>query len=257
MVTPTHTLALALPGILRLGRWHVPIFGLFASALWLSQKTARDAGLAPDAIWDAGWFGVVAAFAVSRLLLVLENWSAFLRFPVLVLALPSLTYAGIAITAVLLLVYLRARRIAVLRALDAWAPCAALLVAILSLGHFVEGTDAGMPTRLPWGLVTPGDSVLGKVHPVQLYTMVLALLLCAWALLQRSHSRPPGRTAAFVLTVGGLLSFALDMLRQPVDTFSNAWLDPAQWVALGAIATGLLFFVGPSGAPKILPQETL
>jgi phosphatidylglycerol:prolipoprotein diacylglycerol transferase len=268
MPLPTHTLAFAVPGFVRLGRWHVQVFGLFSAAaiiaaLWLSQRTARLAGIAPQALWDAGWFAIVAAFIVSRALLVVENWSAFLRFPLMFLALPSLTYAGMAITGLVLLAYVRAKHIAVLAALDAWAPCAALAAAVLSVGHFLEGTDAGMPTRLPWGVVTPGDHVLGKVHPVQLYTAALAFALClaAMARLKRAPARlkrtpRPGVVAAQVLLVGGLLSFALDMLRQPVDTFSAAWLDPEQWVALGAMAAGtLILFAGQAAQTRALPER--
>jgi phosphatidylglycerol:prolipoprotein diacylglycerol transferase len=260
MPLPLHTLALALPGFIRLGRWHVPVFGLFSAAaviaaLWLSQRTARLVSLAAQALWDEGWFAIVTAFLVSRVLLVAENWRAFLRFPLLLLAVPSLTYLGIAITGLILLAHLRLKHIPLLSALDAWTPCAALAVAIFSLGHFVEGTDAGMPTRLPWGLVTPGDTVLGKVHPVQIYTALAAGTICVCAFVSLRKRLRPGVVAASVLVIGGLLSFALDMLRQPIDTFSQAWLDPEQWVALGALCTGLLLLTATQERSTTLVAE--
>jgi phosphatidylglycerol---prolipoprotein diacylglyceryl transferase len=122
--------------------------------------------------------------------------------------------------------------------LDAWAPCAAVLAAVLSLGHFVEGTDAGMPTRLPWGVVTPGDSVLGRVHPVELYALVAALGICEWTLIRLKRRTRAGEVAGSALVAGGVLSFLLDMVRQPLDTFGGAWLDPGQWVALAGVAVG-------------------
>ena len=236
--------AVVLPGFLRLGRWHLPIFGIFAAvgfvaALWLSQRTAKLVGISAEKLWDAGMFAVVAAFIASRVLLVAMDFRAFLRFPVLVLSLPSLTYSGMLLTGVLVGIYLRWKRLPVLDVMDAWAPCAAVLAAVLSLGHYVEGTDAGMPTRLPWGVVTPGDSVLGRVHPVEIYALIAALAMCELLLIRLKRRKRAGQVAGLALAAGGAISFLLDMLRQPVDSFGGAWLDPSQFVALVAFVVGI------------------
>jgi len=248
MVGLVQVAALAVPGFLRLGRWQVPVYGIFAAAgliaaLWLSQRTAKLVGIDEDKLWDAGMFALVAAFVASRVLLVAMDLKAFLAYPVLVLALPSLTYGGMALTAGLVWIYLRGKKLPVLDVMDAWAPCAAVLAAVLSLGHFIEGTDAGMPTRLPWGVVTPGDSVLGRVHPVELYAMVAALGICEWTLIRLKRRTGAGEVAGSALVAGGVLSFLLDMVRQPLDTFGGVWLDPSQWVALAAIVVGALIWI--------------
>jgi phosphatidylglycerol:prolipoprotein diacylglycerol transferase len=226
----------------RLGPFRLPVYGVFAAvgliaALWLSQRTARLAGVDPDKLWDAGVFGIAAAFVASRVLLVLFDLPAFLHYPLLVLSLPSLTYGGMVLTGLLVWGWLRWKRMPVLRVLDAWAPCACLLSAVLSVGHFVEGTDAGMPTSLPWGVVTPGDSVLGRVHPVQLYEAIAAVLL-GLALLQLLGRRRVGELVGLALLAGGFALFALDFLRQPVDVLGGLWLDPGQVVALAAMIVG-------------------
>ena len=243
MPAPLQAAAIAVPGFLQLGHWHLPIYGIFAAAalvaaLWLSQRTANRVDIDEDKLWDAGMFALVAAFIASRALLVAMNLKAFLAYPVLVLALPSLTYGGMALTAALVWIYLRWKKLPLLDVLDAWAPCAALLAAVLSLGHFIEGTDAGMPTHLPWGVITPGDSVLGRVHPVQIYAMVAALAICELTLIRLKHRQRPGEIAGLALAAGGAISFLLDMLRQPLDSFGGAWLDPSQWVALAAVVAG-------------------
>lgn len=255
MVSLLQVAALAVPGFLRLGRWHLPVYGIFAAAglvgaLWLSQRTAKLVGIDEDKLWDAGMFALVAAFVASRVLLVAMDLKAFLAYPVLVLALPSLTYGGMAFTAALVWMYLRWKKLPLLRVLDAWAPCAALLAAILSLGHFIEGTDAGMPTRLPWGVVMPGDSVLGRVHPVQLYAMVAALAICETALIRLKRHAHAGEAAGLALVAGGAISFLLDMLRQPLDSFGGAWLDPSQWVALAAVVVGTWILAFKPGSKK-------
>ena len=124
---------------------------------------------------------------------------------------------------------------------DAWAPCAAILWAFLSLGHFVEGTDAGMPTTLPWGIKAPGN--FGTVHPVQLYALLLALALCLYLLLRLKQGHRAGGIAALGLFLGGAASFLLDMVRQPVDIEAGLLLDPSQFVAIASMLIGAAFTV--------------
>ena len=90
---------------------------------------------------------IVSAFVISRLLLIAFNFSSFLRQPLLILALPSLTTVGIVLTAFFMLGYLRWRSLPLLPFLDAIAPCAALLWIFLSLGLYFEGTRDGMPSH--------------------------------------------------------------------------------------------------------------
>jgi phosphatidylglycerol:prolipoprotein diacylglycerol transferase len=242
--------AMFIPGFVRVGGVHVPVYGIFAAlgliaALWLSQRTALKVGLSANALWDAGVFAVIAAFVASRALLVAFDLRAFLKFPLLVLALPSLTYGGMVLTGLIVWGWLRWKRMPVRDALDAWAPCGALLAAVLSVAHFVEGTDAGMPTSLPWGILTPGDTVLGRVHPVQIYAAVVAFVLCLVLSRMLSRRKFSGQVAAVALMGGGAAAFLLDMLQQPVESSGDALLDPGQFVALAAmLAGGWVFTIG-------------
>jgi phosphatidylglycerol:prolipoprotein diacylglycerol transferase len=216
-----------IPGVVQVGALRVPVFGVFAAlglvgALWLSQRTAKAAGVDADKLWNAGIFAVATALVVSRVLVIAMDVRAFLAYPLLVLSLPSLTYGGIALTGVLMWLWLRWKKLPVLRVMDAWAPCAMVLWAALSVGHFIEGTDAGMPTKLPWGVVMAGDTVLGKVHPVQIYALIVAVVLGVWLLRMLMKPRSVGMVASVALMAGGVASFGLDMLRQPMETMGNA-----------------------------------
>jgi phosphatidylglycerol:prolipoprotein diacylglycerol transferase len=266
--------AMLIPGVVRVGALRVPVFGVFAcaglvGALWLSQRTAKAAGVNAEKLWDAGMFAVAASLVASRVLLIATDVRAFWAYPLLVLSLPSLTYGGMALTVVLVWLWLRWKKLPVLRVMDAWTPCAMVLWAALSVGHFVEGTDAGMPTKLPWGVVTPGDSVLGRVHPVQLYALIVAGVLCVWLQRMLTKARRARMVASVGLLAGGVASFGLDMLRQPVESMGDAWLDPSQWVALLAMAVGVLILMlnehpdptlsdeaGKGGAPVGVPENS-
>lgn len=231
------------PGVVRLGPVRLPVYGLFAAvglivALWLSSKTAKLVGLAPEPVWDAGLFGVVAAFVISRLLLIGGDVRAFLHVPVALLAMPSFTYGGMALTALAVLAYLRWKRLPLLKIAAAWAPCAAALAAMLSLGRFFEGTDLGMPTSLPWGTVVPGSAGLMHLQPVAIYGAIASglLVVVLMGLLQRRLWA--GSVAGVALLAGGVASFLLDMITQPTESAGRGWLDPAQWVAVGAMLVG-------------------
>lgn len=233
------------PSVLRLGPLRVPVYGVFAAvgliaALWLSQRTARLVGLAGEQLWDAGWFAVAAAFVISRLLLIAGNVQAFFHLPLAMLSLPSFTYDGMALTALAVVIYLRWKRLPLLRALDAWAPCAAVLAAMLSLGRFFEGTDLGMPTSLPWGTVVPGSAGLVHLQPVAIYATAASLVLLVLLVRLLERRLRAGMVAGVALVTGGAVSFLLDMMTQPLESSGSAWLEPVQWVAVGAMGLGML-----------------
>ena len=240
------------PILLHLGPLTIPTFGLLAAlgimaALALSLRTARAVGLPPDSVWNAGLFAVAAAFVLSRLLLVLTNFASFRLYPVLLLSVPSLTPTGLLLTAVATLGWLRLCRLHILSTLDAWAPCATLLWAFLSLGHFAEGSDPGLPTRSRLGLRLPGESI--PAHPVALYATLAALAITAFLLWEVRRRHSSGSTTALALALTGITQFFLTFLRQPFPyaDVNPLPLDPLQWVALGMIAvSGLLTLSHPA-----------
>jgi len=206
------------------------------AALALSQRTARFAALEPGPVWNAGVAAVVSAFVISRLLLVAFNLHSFLEYPLLVLALPSLTSIGILLTTLFMLAYIRWRGLPLLRLLDAAAPCAALLWAFLGLGRLLDGTRDGIATHLPWGEGT-------FVHPVEAYSSIASSLVCL-LLLRLLHARyVEGETTGFGLLLAGLAVFFIDFFRLPSDLLSEAWphapLDPSQIMGVAMLLTGI------------------
>ena len=234
------------PILLHIGSFTIPTFGLLAAlglmlALVLSLRTAALAGINPDRLWDAGLFIVLAAFILSRLLLVITNLHTFFAYPILLLMVPSLTPLGLLLTAVVAAIYLRTRAFPFLPTLDAWAPCATLAWTFIALGHFAEGSDPGLPSTLSWALPNvPGAGF--REHPVALYTALAALLI---TVVSYRHLRSRRQnTAALTLLLSGLAQFFLTFLRQPEfeDDAFGTLLDPIQWGALGMIVLAVLLF---------------
>jgi phosphatidylglycerol:prolipoprotein diacylglycerol transferase len=235
------------PYLLHSGHLLLPTFGVLAAiglmaALTLSLRTAAIVGLDPDKLWNAGLFTLLSAFALSRILLIAANLHNFLTYPILLLMVPSLSATGILLTIVATLIYLRLRNLPLLDTLDAWSPCATLTWAFLALGHFAEGTDAGLPTSLPWGIRIPPDRT--PLHPVALYAAIAAALLAIVLLRRLPHRHHPGDTLALALAAAGTAQFLLTFLRQPYP--DTGFLDPIQWICLGMIATaGMILLLQP------------
>jgi phosphatidylglycerol:prolipoprotein diacylglycerol transferase len=235
------------PYLFHSGHLLLPTFGVLAAvglmtALTLSLRTAAIVGLDPDKLWNAGLFTLLSAFALSRLLLILANPHSFLAYPILLLMVPSLTAGGILLTILATAIYLRLRNLPLLDTLDAWSPCATLAWAFLALGHFAEGSDAGLPTTLPWGMPIPPSTT--RLHPVALYAAIAAALLTLLLLRALPHRHHPGDTFAFALATSGTAQFLLTFFRQPYP--DAGLLDPIQWIALGMIAlAGLILLLQP------------
>lgn len=226
----------------QLGRLHIPVFGVAAAvgllaALALSQRTARVARLDPSAVWDAGLMTVIAAFVLSRALLVVFNFQSFLLYPVLLLAVPSLTSLGVLLTAALMFLYLRWKRLPVRAVLDAAAPCGALLWLFLSLGRLLDGTREGMPSALPWAMPVAGSANY-RVQPVEAYTLAAAFVICLALLVLQPRLPRAGETAAVALLAGGAAGFFLDFVRVPTELFAGVWFEPAQLRALALVVAG-------------------
>jgi len=246
------------PILFHIGHLSFPTFGLLAAlglmaALSLALRCAPMAHLSPDALWNTTLFAAVAAFTLSRLLLIVTNVRSFLSYPILLLTLPSLTGIGLLLTGVATFVYLRVRGIPVLDALDAWAAPATLLWSFLALGHLAEGSDPGLPSRAIWAVRNPPDPDLQQ--PVGMFAAAVALVLTAILVhfLRRGDHRS-GHAASLALLLAGIAQFGLSFLRQPYPYAPDAPpfpLDPIQFLGLGmVVASGLLWVITSSRAAR-------
>ncbi len=254
------------PG-LRFGMLRITAYGLCAAvgmvmSMALARRLARRRPndsltfLDHEAVWDAGLVAIISCFLASRFLLIVRDPITFLHYPLLVLALPSLTYGGIAVATLMVWAHLRRKRLALLPMLDLFAIPAVILAAWLELGHWLEGSEAGMPTTRRWGVHQPWASDL-PVHPVALYGALTALILaCALWFSERRQNRGrspgiPGRLAAAALIAGGALAVGLSFCAQPLPYVVTPWLEPGQWTALGAMLAGSLLWSFHPQAPSV------
>jgi phosphatidylglycerol:prolipoprotein diacylglycerol transferase len=252
------------PTLLHLGPFIVPTFGALAAiglmcALWLSLYTATRSGLDSESLWDAGLFTILSALILSRLLLVIANFKSFFSAPLTILALPSLTATGIFLTLIAAVIYLRMRGLSLLRTLDAWAPCATLVWAFLALGHLAEGSDPGLPTTLPWSILSPTGGA--RLHPVALYAAIAAAVITIALLAVLSRHPLPGRTVTLALAASGIAQFLITFLRHPSEALDpqpaslTNILDPIQWVSLGMVFAAAVIYLQTAPISRRTSQE--
>ena len=85
----------------------------------------------------------------------------------------------------------------------------------VSIGHFFNGTNYGMPTDMPWGISfdTTNIPFVNPIHPTQLYAALLALVVFVYAVKRskRVHlAGVVGNTAIMIYSLGMLgLNFLL------------------------------------------------
>ena len=138
----------------------------------------------------------------------------------------------------------RSRRLPIPRTLDAVGPALALGYGVGRIGCFVVGDDYGVPTNLPWGIAfknglpstTPtnlswsfgievppemASAEYVKVHPTQLYEVLLGLIIWQAALwFSRRDPLPrPGNIFLLSLTLLSLERFGIEFLRAKDDRF--------------------------------------
>ncbi len=257
---PTSLASIPSPskGSISLGPLDLRAYGLLIAlgvivAAWLLGKRLEDRGLgnSDDAGSVATW-GVVAGIIGARLYHVATEWS---RFSHDLGSIPLIWKGGLGIPGGLLAgVFVglwqgRRRGIEPLMLLTCAAPAVPLAQAIGRWGNYFNQELFGRPTDLPWGLEIDDAHNLGHqagttFHPTFLYESLwnLGLMgLLIW--IDRRFRLGPGRLFALYLVGYGAGRFWIEGLRiDPTEAGDVAGMRWNQWVALGAIVGGALWF---------------
>lgn len=233
-----------------LGQIHLPIFGLFVAAglmgaMALGLRTAGFARVDRDAFWDLSFVTALSAFLLSRVLLIAENVQLFLHFPIAVLELPLVSAGGVLATLVVVVWYVRRRKLPFVGVLEAAAPGAALLCCCYRLGEFAGGTRDGMPTEVRWAV----GSSFGRVHPVELYMAASWLAVCGVLYVVLKRGLPRGETLGLAMILFGLVNTVTDFFHLPSQVYKNETLDKIEWRGLELMVFGGLLLAWRMAVP--------
>ncbi|MER3522642.1 MAG: hypothetical protein C4326_00890 [Ignavibacteria bacterium] len=256
------------------------LIGSYILSLEFKRK-GIDPHLASNITIIALIFGITGA----KMLYLIENWREFILDPIgMAFSAGGLTwYGGFTLGIAAVVVYVRAKKVSILKVLDALGVALLLAYGVARLGcHFSGDGDYGFPTDLPWGTnyergTYPPDrafrifyeseamrrlypEIIEKFpngvpantpcHPTPVYEMLLGVASFAlmWSVF-RKKSYPDGMLFAIYLVLSSVFRFSVEFLRlNPRLLFglSEAQLISAVLFVVGVVWILLLSRKAPS-----------
>ena len=250
------------PVFLKLGPFTLYSYGLllvaaFLAATWRGAQAARrlppdSVAITPEQLVDFSCLSLLGGILGGRVFYVILQWEFFRHVPQ---ELPAIWHGGLVWYGGFLGglaaggLYLRAKRLEVLRVFDQFIPFVALGHAIGRLGCFLNGCCYGKPTHAWCGVVFPGHTE--AVLPTQLFESagLFFLYLILRRLLTPATLRHRGRLFGIYLVSYAALRFAMESLRGD-QTVWWANLTLQQLISLAALAAGLMLIGRSSGTDR-------
>lgn len=264
------------PVIVKIGPLTIHSYGFmmvvaFYTCYFLLNKDLKRLGyqskLASDIIFFAALGGVLGA----KIYYLIENLDRVLLDPVgMIFSGAGLVWLGGLIGGMLgvsLVVWRNKLRWIVFA--DIVAPFLILGYAIGRVGCFLVGDDYGFPTHLPWGLAFPEgippttyhnfqtqypwidlngfEPGLLRVHPTQLYEILLSMLIFAYLWKKRTAVKVTGSLFFTYFILVGIERLGIEFIR--TNTRYLFSLTGAQWLALIMIGIGTYFLFHPVKTP--------
>jgi phosphatidylglycerol:prolipoprotein diacylglycerol transferase len=224
-------LTLVYPVLFHIGSILIPSYGAVAAvgvllALFLTQRTARTAGLDGRKAWNLCVVALFTALAGERLLLVAFNWSELRQHPTWMLGLamihhPLLGCFGGLAAVVAAILYGRWQRLPLWSTADALAAPVALGLAFEQLGALLAGSGYGTETAARWAVtynhpltaLWSGAPLGIALHPVQAYAALGFLTLSIFLLFWLPERRQHGDVFGLFLLGAGVAIFSTEFWR--------------------------------------------
>lgn len=214
--------------------WPVYWYGLLIAAaiilcMLLAMKQAPAYHLTADDIMDTFIALIPAMIIMARVYYVVFEWNYYAQDWRRIFSTRDggLAFYGGVIGGILaILLIARIKKVKVSRLLDFLAVYVPLGQAIGRWGNFFNQEAFGDNTRLPWGMYSNQTdaylrSVTGiaglnptlPVHPTFFYEFIANLLIFAWLLRVRKHSKYPFATTLWYLLLYGIIRYFVEGIR--------------------------------------------
>lgn len=257
------------PELFKIGPLTVYSYGLmlgiaFIVASYILTRELKRKNLNPNLASNITMLAIIFGIVGAKLAHLIENWDYFLRAPIeMMFSAAGLTfYGGFILATIVIIYYLKRKKVKVLKVTDAAAPGLMLGYGIARIGCHLSGDgDYGIPTNLPWAMsyergtyppsiafrdfpdivekygvngVVP-DNIL--VHPAPLYETLMAviLFLILWQL--RKRISIDGKLFMIYLIFAGIERMLVEFIRiNPRILFG---LSEAQLISIFLIIIGI------------------
>ncbi|MFH1333010.1 MAG: prolipoprotein diacylglyceryl transferase [archaeon] len=228
---------------IHIGALHIQVWGLIVAigiviGLILALQRAKKLGIKQAWIYDLTFYSILSGLIGSRIGYILFSWpdTVALTF----LSAIDITKGGLSFTfgflaaAIVSLVYMKNKKIKILRFVDVIIPYVVLAHAICRVGCFLIGDHIGKATNFFLGVMIDGV----VKHNVALYEVLILLAIFGILIYLRRFKRSEGLLFASYLMLYPLFRFQLDFLR--IDEIFYG-LTAAQYVLVVMfIAGGIL-----------------
>jgi len=245
------------PTLVKLGPLELHAYGFmlalsFFFGILLAARRAPARGVNPDAVFDCALVIVFAAIIGARLMYVVFHTSEVHGIvDAIAVWRGGLTmYGGVLAAMGAAWVHLRRRGIPFLRMADVMAPSLGLGLMVTRIGCFLNGCCYGKPTGASWGVRFPehtlGGSVFGDkpLHPTQLYSSAVGLIILLVLLAVDRRRRAEGQLFALYLILEGTGRFAVDFFRYyEANVYVAGALTVNQLISAGIVLCGFVLLV--------------
>lgn len=238
------------PNFIEAGNVVISSFGVmvalsFLVAYLLSLREFKRKGLSEDILGDLLLAAMVGGIVGAKLLYLLENvpLREILANPVQhIFSRSGLTFYGGLFGAVFLSwLVIKRGKLKFWVVGDAVAPALAIAYSVGRIGCFLVGDDYGIPSDLPWAMAFPEGfpPTIEKVHPTQLYEVILMGLVFLYLWKIRKKVYKPGYLFSLYLILAGSERFLIEFIRNTTPSpIPN--LSIAQLMAIFLILAGTL-----------------
>src|SRR5258708_4168085 len=244
------------PKFFSYGSFFLPTYGLmvalaFLTALWLSGRLARRAGLDQETVMNLGIYCALAGMLGGKLAMFAFDWQIYWNDPKQLFSKETLQamgvyQGGLLLALIVATLYIRHKHLPPLLTFDVFAPGIALGHAIGRIGCFAAGCCWGKECDRPWAVTfrnpdaheLTGVPLNVPLHPTQLYES-LAEFIIFWILYTRFAR--PHRDGAII----GLYLILYSSVRFVVEFFRNheqaltAGLSLTQWISAATLLLGI------------------
>ncbi len=260
------------PEILRIGNFVISSYGVmvaiaFLVATIIAEKEWKRKNSDIRDFNNIFIIALISAIIGSKLLFVFENYSfkEIVKSPFeILLSRGGFTYYGGFLGALFcVIIYLKIKKIKILKVGDIFSPSLAIGYSIGRIGCFLVGDDYGRPTNSFLGIAFPKgspptyagslrenfgdiinipeeipDDALLKVWPTQIFE-VITMFIVFLILFKLKDKLKEGKLFGLYLLLSGLERFLIEFLRMTTRSFIK-FLSVAQIIAIFIIISGII-----------------
>lgn len=266
------------PRLVDFGNLALPTYGVLSAiglvlGLMICVHLAKREGIDPERAWNMGIIAILAAIAGSKLLLFLNDWGyysqqlpqifslatlraifsarwgdPYVRALIVTMQAGGVWYGGLLLGLAAAIVYMRWRKMPVLKTMDAFAPGIAFGHILGRAGCFAAGCCYGTPTQLPWGVTftspianyLSGTPLGVRLHPTQLYEAGASALIFVFLLWLLPRKRFDGQVMGAYFFLYGVARYFLEFVRDDPErgsVFGGA-MTVTQLIAIVMVVIG-------------------